>query len=117
MAEVESVREKKSHEVLNGSRSGEEMPQSATPKVTRKSSKKMRHDKATSPVRYFLSSGQTQSDKPDLSAECAQEVEAIAEAFRKQVSFFVVQEFNVHVENHNGAPLLRKDPVKDRSSP
>jgi hypothetical protein len=77
----------------------------------------MRHEKPTSPVRYFLSSGQAQSDKPDLSAECAQEVEAIAEAFRKQVSFFVVQEFTVHVENRNGAPLLRKDPVKDRSSP
>lgn len=117
MAQIEPTTEKKDHRPVNGASWNEETTPSAAPRATRKIPKKpARHGKPAFSVRYFLA-GNASGDPPHLSEERASEVEAIAEAFRKQVSFFVVQEFTVEVDNHNGAPLLRKAPVKDRPSP
>jgi hypothetical protein len=116
MANTELVTEKKHNGLVNGSGLGEEMSPVPRPKVARKGAKKSRTDTAVPVPRYFLGSGAS-TGTPQLAEERTSEVEIIADAFRKQVSFFVVQEFTVDVQNHNGAPLLRKNPVKDRSSP
>jgi hypothetical protein len=117
MAAVEQTVEKKTNVALNGPSLNEETTSSAAPKATRKISRKpARRERPASSVRYFLA-GNSSGDAPHLSAERPSEVEAVADAFRKQVSFFAVEEFTVQMENHNGAPLLRKAPVKDRSSP
>lgn len=116
MAVPESVTENKQHGLVNGFSAGEEAAPAVRPKAPKKGSKKTRVEAAAPSVRYFLSSDSSTST-PQLTEERPSEIEAIADAFRKQVSFFVVQEFSVDMQNHNGAPLLRKTPVKDRSSP
>lgn len=116
MAVPESIAEKKQHGLVNGFSAAEEPAPAVRPKTPKKGSKKSRVDAVAPSVRYFLA-GDSSSSTPQLTEERPSELEAIADAFRKQVSFFVVQEFSVDMQNHNGAPLLRKTPVKDRSSP
>lgn len=116
MATAESTIEKKQPAQVNGASQGEETTPAARAKAAKKTYKKSRAEAANPSVRYFLG-GDSSSSMPHLAEERTSEVEVIAEAFRKQVSFFVVQEFTVEVQNHNGAPLLRKHLVKDRASP
>ncbi len=115
MAIAESVMENKQHGPVNGSSVGEETQPGQRPKAVKKISKKSRTETGVPSMRYFLG-GDPSGNTPQLMEEHASEVEVVAEAFRRQVSFFVVQEFTVDVQNQNGAPLLRKNPVKDRSS-
>lgn len=117
-AASELIVEKKHHAgLVNGSSSAEETPPASRPvKSTKKSPKKSRTDNAVPVLRYFLG-GDPSTATPQLTEERTNEVEAITDAFRKQVSFFAVQEFTVEVDSRNGTPLLRKHPVKDRSSP
>lgn len=116
MAVTESVAEKKQHALVNGLSGGEEAAPALRPKSPKKDPKKTRVQTAAPSLRYFIA-GDSGSGTPQLTEERSSELEAIADAFRKQVTFFVIQEFSVDMQNHNGAPLLRKIPVRDRSSP
>lgn len=113
MASIEQVSEKAA--LVNGGSVAEDAA-SRRSKATKKASRKPRAHPAPSGIRYFIGA-ESDSSTPQLVEERSSEVEAIAEAFRKQVSVFVVQEFRVDVETHKGAPLLRKYPVNNRSSP
>jgi hypothetical protein len=113
---TESIIEKREPTFVNGSGQGEATTPAGRSKVAKKIYKKSRAETAMPSVRYFLG-GDSSSSTPHLAEERTSELEAITEAFRRQVSFFVVQEFAVEVQNQNGAPLLRKRPVKDRASP
>ena len=116
MAANELIVDKKPHGLVNGSSLGEETPPTPRPKGAKKGPKKSRANSAAPSPRYFLGRDPS-SGTPQLAEERSSELEAIADAFRKEVSFFIVQEFTVEVDSRNGAPLLRKHPVKDRSSP
>lgn len=116
MAVPELVPEKKQQGLVNGFSVGDESAPAVRLKTPKKAVKKSRVETAAPSVRYFLA-GDSSGGTPQLTDERPSELEAIADAFRKQVTFFVIQEFSVDMQNHNGAPLLRKTPVKDRSSP
>ncbi len=116
MASAELSTDKKQNGLPNGLSAGEEASPAARVKAVKKAPKKPRTEAGIPSARYFLGDDSS-SGSPRLTDERTSEFDAIAEAFRKEVSLFVVQEFTVEVQNHNGVPLLRKHPVKDRSSP
>ena len=116
MASAELSTDKKQNGLQNGLSVGEEASPTPRAKTVKKAAKRSRTETGVASVRYFLG-GDPSSGSPQLMDERTSEFDAIAEAFRKQVSLFVVQEFTVEVQNHNGVPLLRKTPVKNRSSP
>ena len=52
-------------------------------------------------------------DVPALGRECTSEAEAIINAFREQVSFYRVSEFQTRADvGRSGEPILRKDGLK-----
>ena len=63
--------------------------------------------------RFFLAGGSRNGDVPALGRECTSEAEAIINAFREQVSFYRVSEFQTRADvGPSGEPILRKDGLK-----
>ena len=63
--------------------------------------------------RFFLAGGSSNGDVPALGRECTSEAEAIINAFREQVSFYRVSEFQTRADvGPSGEPILRKDGLK-----
>jgi hypothetical protein len=91
----------------------------ADPKATpgRSTTTRRRRDrqdeKAAGEERFFLASGSRNGDVPALGRECPSEAEAIINAFREQLSFYRVSEFQTRAEvGPSGEPILRKDGLK-----
>ena len=63
--------------------------------------------------RFFLANGSRNGDVPALGRECTSEADAIINAFREQVNFYRVSEFQTRAEvGPSGEPILRKDGLK-----
>ena len=84
-------------------------------RVTTTRRRRDRQDSERSPgeERFFLAGGNRSGDVPALGRECTSEAEAIINAFREQVSFYRVSEFQTRADvGPSGEPILRKDGLK-----
>ena len=69
--------------------------------------------KANTEERFFLATANGKGETPALGRECANETEAIVEAFRANVNFYKLCEFATRTEiSSSGEPILRKEAVK-----
>ena len=69
--------------------------------------------KAGAEQRYFLAGDQSKDGVPALGRECQGETEAIIEAFRAKVNFYVVSEFQTRADIAKpGEPTLKKEAVR-----
>jgi hypothetical protein len=74
-------------------------------------------EKAAGEERFFLAGANRNGDIPALGRECTSEAEAIINAFREQLSFYRVSEFQTRADvGPSGEPILRKDALK-KSNP
>ena len=74
-------------------------------------------EKSVGEERFFLAGGNRNGDVPALGRECTSEAEAIINAFREQVSFYRVSEFQTRADvGPSGEPILRKDGLKKNNS-
>jgi hypothetical protein len=65
--------------------------------------------------RFFLATGSRNGDLPALGRECTSEADAIINAFREQVNFYRVSEFQTRADvGPSGEPILRKDGLKKK---
>ena len=65
-------------------------------------------------ARYFLAKANGTDGTPALDREVANEGEALVEALRLGVTFYMVQEFRAVPDFSGKKPLLNKEPVKGK---
>jgi len=73
--------------------------------------------KANTEERFFLATGNGDGEAPALGRECANETEAIIEAFRGKVNFYRITEFTTRTDLSASGPILRKEAVKQKILP
>ena len=81
--------------------------------TTRRRRDRQDSEKSAGEERFFLAGGSRNGDVPALGRECTSEAEAIINAFREQVNFYRVSEFQTRADvGPSGEPILRKDGLK-----
>jgi len=71
-------------------------------------------EEANGSTRYFLAKPNGSDDQPAFDREVANEGEALVEALRLGVSFYVVQEFRAIADFSGRKPQLNKEAVRPR---
>jgi hypothetical protein len=88
-------------------------PTPARGTTTRRRRDRQDSERSAGEERFFLSDGSRNGDVPALGRECTSEAEAIINAFREQVTFYRVSEFQTRADvGPSGEPILRKDGLK-----
>ena len=81
--------------------------------TTRRRRDRQDGERSAGEERFFLANGSRNGDVPALGREYPSEAEAIINAFREQVNFYRVSEFQTRADvGPSGEPILRKDGLK-----
>lgn len=89
-------------------------PQPATPAVRTQKENGSAQQPAP-PARYFLAKPGANGVTPTIDRECPTEAEAMAEAFRRELSYYAVTEYRAFVDCSGKQPVFKKEAVKKSS--
>jgi hypothetical protein len=84
------------------------------PTTQNKRSRTSSDEESNGGERYFLAKGNSNGGPPAPDRELANEGEALVEALRLGVTYYVVQEFRVVPDFSGRKPLLNKEAVKGK---
>ena len=113
MKAAQPLPEGKSARAVPGPKSGSEA--SASPKRRRG---RKETQESTTVERFFLAESNGSSGAPTLGRELPSEGEAIVEAFRAGVNFFILSEFRTRAETSSSRfPVIKKEAVRNSNHP